>query len=368
MTTVSVIVPSFNAAPHLGRCLSSLRRQSPPAHESIVVDDASTDGSPEMAEELETTVVRRRQNGGAAAARADGAARATGEVLAFIDADCVAPEHWIERIVGWFKTDPRLGGLGGRYGHLPDETWLGSLCAVEESYVHHVFARHPDEAIPPGGNCAYLKRVWDAGRSQRELSFFVGMGSGEDSVVGHELRQIAKVRFTPDLEVCHQARGGRGYFRRHRNRGISRSTILLNRLSDSAESNLMFDSYGGWGLSLSGLFFVAGVGTTLLAASGGSVSLWVLAAAFFLAQALSGRDFYAFAWAYFAASPPASRPGIGFWIMLPALLLARSACWGAGAVVAIRRHLTFQLNRSWNILCSILHFWRPGRISKLFFS
>ena len=364
---VSVIVPCFNAAPTLGLCLTSLLEQSLSAHEIIVVDDASSDLSVEVAEGFGASLHQRSENGGAAAARAEGASRATGEVLAFIDADCVAPEDWLQKIVDSFCQDPELGGVGGRYTHECDGSWLGSLCAVEESYVHEVFSRHPDQATPPGGNCAYRKSVWDEGRSQRELSFFAGMGSGEDSLVGHELRQIARLRFTPELEVRHHSRGGGGYFRRHFNRGISRSTILLNQLSDAEESSLNFEAYGGWGLFLSGLLFVAGVGAGASALALGSPALLTLAAVCFVAQLLSGRDFYRFASAYTSSLSSGSRPRLGFWLALPALLVARSLCWGAGIAVATRRTLAFQLARCWNIVCSILHFWRPGRISKLFY-
>lgn len=364
---VSVIVPCHNSARHLRQCLSSLWAQSCPAHEVVVVDDASTDGSAAIAEEFQTVWVRRHTNGGAGVARADGAARATGDVLAFLDSDCVAPENWIETLVREFQADSQLGGLGGRYTHLPSRSWMGRLSSLEESYVHHVFSQHRDEAIPPGGNCAYLKRVWDAGRSERELSFFAGMGSGEDSVVGYELRQLKKVKFLPELEVCHQAREGKDYFRRHYNRGISRSTILLNGLSDGRESDLTFKAFGGWRLLFSGLFFLAGVVATSLALAAGSLGLLAAAGVFFGGQGLLARDFYQFARAHNRALPGESQYGAGFWCALPALLVARSACWGAGAFVGASRYAAHQARRNWNIVCSVLHFWRPGRISKLFY-
>ncbi len=49
------------------------------------------------------------------------------------------------------------------------------------------------------------------------------------------------------------------------------------------------------------------------------------------------------------------------------MLLVRTSCWGVGAAISGMRHLRFVVGRQWNILCSILHFWRPGRISKLFY-
>lgn len=93
---VSVIVPVYNGAHCLPRCLASLQAQTHPRVELIVVDDGSTDGTPDLVQ----PPVRLLSSGGrkgAGAARNVGARAATGEVLFFTDADVVAPPDWIAR-------------------------------------------------------------------------------------------------------------------------------------------------------------------------------------------------------------------------------------------------------------------------------
>ena len=86
--TISVIIPSYNADKWLSATVASVRAQSRPADEVIVVDDGSTDGTEDLCRGfgLDVRYVR-RENGGLAAARNTGVANTTGEWLLFLDAD-----------------------------------------------------------------------------------------------------------------------------------------------------------------------------------------------------------------------------------------------------------------------------------------
>ncbi|HUJ05711.1 MAG TPA: bifunctional glycosyltransferase family 2 protein/CDP-glycerol:glycerophosphate glycerophosphotransferase [Streptosporangiaceae bacterium] len=92
---VSVVVPFYNNADHLGQCLASIAAQSHAALEVIMVDDGSTDGSVDIARAQAAADPRFRlvgvTNGGPGWARNHGVAAATGEFLAFVDADDVLP-------------------------------------------------------------------------------------------------------------------------------------------------------------------------------------------------------------------------------------------------------------------------------------
>ena len=99
VTRVSVVVPSFNSAPFLRQAIDSIRAQTRPADELIVVDDGSADGSVEIARELGAACVRTPRNGGPAVARNVGLRAATGDVVAFLDADDYwEPEHLAETV------------------------------------------------------------------------------------------------------------------------------------------------------------------------------------------------------------------------------------------------------------------------------
>lgn len=97
--TVSVIIPHYNDLASLDLCLAALARQSYPARDTeiIVADNASPQG-PGAIEKIiagraRLTIVREK---GAGPARNGGAAASTGEMLAFIDADCIADPGWLE--------------------------------------------------------------------------------------------------------------------------------------------------------------------------------------------------------------------------------------------------------------------------------
>jgi glycosyltransferase involved in cell wall biosynthesis len=88
LASVSVIVPVFNGASFVARAIESALGQTLPAFEVIVVDDGSTDSTPEVLNSFGDQIeVVRQENRGVASARNTGRARATGELLAFLDAD-----------------------------------------------------------------------------------------------------------------------------------------------------------------------------------------------------------------------------------------------------------------------------------------
>jgi CDP-glycerol glycerophosphotransferase len=101
---VSVVVPVYNVAAYLEPCLESLADQTASDLEVVMVDDGSTDESPEIASRFAARDSRfrlvRQENAGLGAARNTGAAHASGEFLAFVDSDDVVPRHAYELLLG----------------------------------------------------------------------------------------------------------------------------------------------------------------------------------------------------------------------------------------------------------------------------
>ncbi len=92
VTRVSVIVPAYNAASYIGDAVDSALRQTHADTEIVVVDDGSTDGTGDRLRAFGNRItVHRQTNSGVAAARNRGARAATGEWLAFLDAD----DEWL---------------------------------------------------------------------------------------------------------------------------------------------------------------------------------------------------------------------------------------------------------------------------------
>lgn len=110
---VSLYIPAFNAAEFLTRTIRAALAQTHPPAETIVVDDGSTDQTAKIASEFPIKVVPHSSNRGLAAARNTGLMHARNELVASLDADCVADRTWLERLVLHME-DPRVAMAGGR--------------------------------------------------------------------------------------------------------------------------------------------------------------------------------------------------------------------------------------------------------------
>lgn len=123
---VSIIIPVKDRADELARCLQSLSELDYPPEklECIVVDDGSSDRSARVAEQSRATCIPSGGTGlGPAAARNQGARRARGEILAFIDSDCTATPDWLRDLVAPF-TQADVAAVGGQVRGYFAQSWL----------------------------------------------------------------------------------------------------------------------------------------------------------------------------------------------------------------------------------------------------
>ena len=111
----SVVIPAHNASETLARAIASVCAQTSPAHEIIVVDDGSTDSTADIARSFDGVTVIEQVNRGVAAARNAGAHAASGDWLAFLDADdWYAPDR-LRLHAEWIAEDSALDFLTGNY-------------------------------------------------------------------------------------------------------------------------------------------------------------------------------------------------------------------------------------------------------------
>ena len=108
---ISVIIPNWNGAAHLPTCLDSLRRQTYPRFEVIVVDNGSTDNSLQLLERdyPEVRVVALPRNRGFAGGANAGIRQAQGEIIAVFNNDAQADPRWLEELAGALARHPEAG-------------------------------------------------------------------------------------------------------------------------------------------------------------------------------------------------------------------------------------------------------------------
>lgn len=152
---VTVIVPVYNTAPYLERCLSSLAAQTYPNYEVLLIDDGSTDGSDNICREWAEKDIRFRvkckTNGGQASARNCGLELASPASLfcIFADSDDTVESNYIEYLVkGIGNADLAICGIKDFYG---DDSTPHINTFPEETMLTDVWNNKAFFSILPGG-------------------------------------------------------------------------------------------------------------------------------------------------------------------------------------------------------------------------
>jgi glycosyltransferase involved in cell wall biosynthesis len=190
---VSVIVPTWNEEKYLSKCLHSLKNQvGRGPMEVIVVDGGSTDRTLEVAAKYADKVLV-EPGKPVGAARNIGARHASGDTLAFIDADTVACGNWLDEIVHTLRTNSRAVGVTG-----PTRPYEGSRLDelaynVATGWVQRLSLRLSLPHVP-GFNCAYRESAfWEARGfdEHRQVS--------EDIMLGLRIRHQGPIFFNPEM-------------------------------------------------------------------------------------------------------------------------------------------------------------------------
>ena len=125
----SVVVAAYNAAATLGECLASIRELNYPDYETIVVDDGSTDSTSEIANQVGVRTIRVEHNG-LAAARNTGVEAASGEVIAFIDADARADRDWLYHLIETITRRDAAAASGPNFAPDPHSARAAAMAAA----------------------------------------------------------------------------------------------------------------------------------------------------------------------------------------------------------------------------------------------
>lgn len=211
MTGVSVIIPARNAAVLIGKVVSSVRSQQVPQGvdlEVMVVDDNSTDATVRKAQEAGARIVpmpRSAAGGNPAAVRNRGARQARGELLVFLDADCLPQDGWLSALLA--SAGRGAVCVGGSLALPPGLGLFGRL----DYYCgwYHVHPRRPQGVVShhPPGNLCVRRDVFLKTRGFTE-SYPVAYAHEELIWQDELLREGRKIFFEPRAAAWHYNREG----------------------------------------------------------------------------------------------------------------------------------------------------------------
>lgn len=222
---VSVVIPTHGRADRCERLLLALGKQSldPDRFEVIVVDDASPDDTRGRVEGLRASVpysltcLGMENNRGPAVARNEGWRRASAEVIAFIDDDCVPDKDWLKAGLESMIADPRAGVCQGRT--IPPESYFNE----PQKKWHHIQDLPTSSPYFEGCNIFYRREALEsAGGFDEEINWW-----GEDTALGWEVLRRGWVRADGTGAIAVHDVSNRGWYFWVKSAWLERNLIRL---------------------------------------------------------------------------------------------------------------------------------------------
>jgi glycosyltransferase involved in cell wall biosynthesis len=205
---VSVVIPSFNSSQTIRDCLKSLRAQKTELPFEIILVDSSDDGT-ELIIDQEFPEVRMfhyQERHYVGSARNIGIKQVKGEIVLFLDTDCIAPPNWVDQMYRTIHSK-QVDGIGGSIENGTPSSITGTV-----GYYLEFFSFIPYDNLSYttpfliGANCGFRKEVF---KNARFCDSYDEKKIGEDFYFTWQLSQQEKrLIFVPSISVKHLNRKG----------------------------------------------------------------------------------------------------------------------------------------------------------------
>ncbi len=269
---VSIVVAAYNSASTLGRCIEALQKGDYPNREIIVVDNASSDATREVAARYPVKLLREPRRGWPAARnRAWHFSKAP--FVANIDADCFAEHSWLGELVAALLADPVAGCAVGRTQVEPGTSLAEQFYAATdpfniEKYVKGT-ARAFGRACPwGGGNNCFRREVIEAVGGYDAETYT--SGADREFHLRFEAATGLRTIYVPTARIWHVARGSAGEFFRNAAKYASDAVVhaqfdpgVAARLRWFIMRNLGYVARNAAGLAWRGAKYIVGRETSL---------------------------------------------------------------------------------------------------------
>ena len=196
---ISIIIPVYNQTAELDRCLDSLKQSELKSDfEIIIVDDCSPEEGAsieKLAGEYNVRFYRLAQNAGPGVARNRGAHEARGQILVFIDSDCVAPAGWLSKLIQPIRDGKSFAATGCYCGPVT-QGWITTF--QDEDYRYRMPSEERETSFVNSCNFAIDKGVFS------DCGGFPEQRISEDMVFGMLLSERGTpARYIPSAGVKH---------------------------------------------------------------------------------------------------------------------------------------------------------------------
>ena len=201
---LSFVIPAYNEEGHVEKCLDSVCTQAkkyPDTVEIIVVNNASTDRTGEIAATYSGVKVVYEPRKGLVWARRAGYLASSGELIANVDSDTILTPGWLDTVFKEFSKNPNLVGLSGpfKYYDLPPATIRMVNAFYNLAHVVYLFNRFvlKKGSMLQGGNFVITRAGLEKiGGYDTSIEFW-----GEDTDIARRLHKVGDVKFTRKLPM-----------------------------------------------------------------------------------------------------------------------------------------------------------------------
>jgi GT2 family glycosyltransferase len=196
---MSVIIPNYNGGQTIGRCLESIFALQDEDREVIVVDDCSEDGSIDIISRYPCRLIQMEKHAGASAARNAGARASRGDVLFFIDADCLVQENAPSIIRKYLHEYSAEVVMGGTYTPIPPDS--GFFNEFQSAFIHYFETKNNDDPDYLATHALVIRTETFTKMGGFREDFLPIL---EDVDFSHRLRSAGyRLIMSPDLQVRH---------------------------------------------------------------------------------------------------------------------------------------------------------------------
>ena len=197
---VSIIIPCLNEAENIEKCIDSIKGQHYDGeYEIIAVDNGSKDNTLRIIKD-KGVILERAKKKGPSAAKNKGIERAKGNIVVFLDADCIAHPDWLNNMIGPFRNNSNIGCVAGEITAYEPQTKIEQFLSKRRHLSQSVNVNHSFLPYAATANSAYRKEVFEViGLFDENLL----IGEDADMSWRMQLQTDYKLNYIPEAVVYH---------------------------------------------------------------------------------------------------------------------------------------------------------------------